>query len=427
MFGAGRGGAGGCVSWTFLVLPTLAIKGSGVQFMTLRGTNAPELLASSPSASVLGVAPPSPRVFLISCGRQKLAAAAPVRDLYTSSRFRSACRLAEEVNAPYFVVSAKYGLVPPYKVVEPYELALCDMLPAAVQEWARSVADQLWQMGNSTSVVLLARDEYARSVRDALQEKGISVIAPVADSTARDEFRWIADARRVALRGQHLRSIYGLLSQAIERGDSFLLAELSTRSLPRKGVYIFLDDAELNFLGDCPRIVRIGTHGVSAGSKSTLRNRLRNHLGTAEGGGNHRGSIFRLHVGQALLTRDGRHRDFPSWGSGQDAPLEVRGSESVLEREVGQYLRRLRVVVIELDDPSSKKSLRAYVESNLIALLTEGGAPLDVPNPNWLGKWADADAIRSSGLWNVRDVGRRYDARAISLLLDRLSFRATLV
>jgi hypothetical protein len=42
-------------------------------------------------------------------------------------------------------------------------------------------------------------------------------------------------------------------------------------------------------------------------------NRLRTHLGTASGG-NHRSSVFRLHVGKALI-RSGRFTDVPEWGA----------------------------------------------------------------------------------------------------------------
>ena len=67
------------------------------------------------------------------------------------------------------------------------------------------------------------------------------------------------------------------------------------------------------------RVVRIGTHALAAcGSRSTLRQRLGQHRGGASGRGNHRGSIFRLLVGQALLTRGGLP-PCPSWGVKGDA------------------------------------------------------------------------------------------------------------
>jgi hypothetical protein len=43
---------------------------------------------------------------------------------------------------------------------------------------------------------------------------------------------------------------------------------------------------------------------------------------TASGGGNHRGSIFRLIVGASLIRRDGRSH--ATWGGGNNASREIR-------------------------------------------------------------------------------------------------------
>lgn len=57
------------------------------------------------------------------------------------------------------------------------------------------------------------------------------------------------------------------------------------------------------------RLTRIGTHAVSMGLSASLWNRLRTHRraksGTYEDGGNHRGSVFRKRVGEAMIDRDG--------------------------------------------------------------------------------------------------------------------------
>jgi hypothetical protein len=50
--------------------------------------------------------------------------------------------------------------------------------------------------------------------------------------------------------------------------------------------------------------VRVGTHALKCDAESTIWERLRQHRGVARtGGGNHRGSIFRLLVGKALAYR----------------------------------------------------------------------------------------------------------------------------
>jgi len=107
---------------------------------------------------------------------------------------------------------------------------------------------------------------------------------------------------------------------------------------PRKGVYFFFESGELRENISDPRVVRVGTHAVSEGSKTTLWDRLRTHRGTVKGrspgSGNHRGSIFRLHVGTAILNKKERWGEFPTWGRGTPAKPHVRASEYLIEKKV---------------------------------------------------------------------------------------------
>ena len=99
--------------------------------------------------------------------------------------------------------------------------------------------------------------------------------------------------------------------------------------------------------GDGPRVVRVGTHALTAGSRSTLRQRLIQHRGQTSGPGNHRGSIFRLLIGQALLARKGL-LCCSSWGVKEDITKasialnvsrdSLAADEAPVEREVSKYL-----------------------------------------------------------------------------------------
>ncbi|MER8438343.1 hypothetical protein NKH36_00070 [Mesorhizobium sp. M1312] len=99
---------------------------------------------------------------------------------------------------------------------------------------------------------------------------------------------------------------YGLMERLIRlQNGPWRLANLGP-SMPRRGVYFFFDETEpRSDSGHGPRLVRVGTHALTTGSTSTLRQRLAQHRGKLDGGGNHRGSIFRLLVGQALMASGG--------------------------------------------------------------------------------------------------------------------------
>lgn len=98
----------------------------------------------------------------------------------------------------------------------------------------------------------------------------------------------------------HFYSLLERLRKLPHQGRS--LGEYTGRvPWPIRGVYFFLEPGEYRTQNsDAPRVVRVGTHAVSVGSKSTLWGRLRAHCGSQSGTGNHRGSIFRLHVGAAM-------------------------------------------------------------------------------------------------------------------------------
>lgn len=124
-----------------------------------------------------------------------------------------------------------------------------------------------------------------------------------------------------------IERLYNVLMKIEERnGGKRRLASCNGRmDWPRWGVYFFFEPGETRGSKADLRVVRVGTHAISKGSCTALWNRLRTHRGVRGGGGNHRGSIFRLHVGIALLAKG----DYPdevkrSWGRGSSAPKEVR-------------------------------------------------------------------------------------------------------
>lgn len=191
-----------------------------------------------------------------------------------------------------------------------------------------------------------------------------------------------------------------------------LLGSYTGRSgLPNRGVYFFREPGQ-HRSGDAraPRIVRVGTHAVSRNSKSKLWGRLRAHRGDRSGGGNHRGSVFRLHVGAALLERDSHLiAAVPTWASGQSAPRSVRDGEREHEARVSAHICSMSIVWTDISDEPGPESLRSYIERNSIALLSNQLKPHDPPSPAWLGLHSPREAIRLSGLWNLNYVDDAYD------------------
>lgn len=196
-------------------------------------------------------------------------------------------------------------------------------------------------------------------------------------------------------------------------GQGGRLADLSSlKNLPVRGVYFFREPGELTSDGNL-RVTRVGTHAVSSGSKSTLRARLRAHLGPKSGNGNHRGSIFRLHVGAAIRARD--NLAIPTWGKGSVRPPELRTdamalqAEEILERRVSDYIGNMTILWVDVSDEPGPSSQRSFIERNAISLLSGRRAPIEEPSPTWLGRQSPRVEIRESGLWNLNYIDGDYD------------------
>lgn len=171
------------------------------------------------------------------------------------------------------------------------------------------------------------------------------------------------------------------------------------------------------------RVVRVGTHALTSRSRTTLWNRLMQHRGTVggtlAGGGNHRGSVFRLHVGAALLNRDGNHADGTrdTWARGSNASRAVRLAEHGHEVAVSGCIGRMPMLWLAVPDPPGPDSDRGRIEANAIALLSSvHQLRIDTPSSSWLGRWSNREAIRQSGLWNVNHVGQDYDPAFLDVL-----------
>ena len=115
---------------------------------------------------------------------------------------------------------------------------------------------------------------------------------------------------------EDLQRFYGILEELESSlGRMCRLADCDGRmEWPERGVYFFFENGEYRSdSGDGLRVVRVGTHALSATSKTTIWNRLSQHKGTVrDGTGNHRGSIFRLLAGAAIKAQ-GRLQEPASW------------------------------------------------------------------------------------------------------------------
>ncbi len=228
--------------------------------------------------------------------------------------------------------------------------------------------------------------------------------------------------RRAAL--DHLHDLLAELKQRC--GGYRELATCDGRmGWPRRGVYFFFEKGEVREDGVTLRIVRVGTHALQP-SRVTLWRRLAQHRGFVAGqfpgGGDHRGSIFRLHAGTALLeTAEWPDSIRETWTVGGTADLETRRNEYPLERMVSFEIGQMPFLWVAVDDPPGPTSERGTIERGAISLLSNfSNRPIDPPSPKWLGRRARALAVRQSGLWNVNHVSDPIVVDFLTVLESRI-------
>lgn len=107
----------------------------------------------------------APRVALIGCGKLKSSRTCAAAMMYRSALFRSSLRYAVATCDKVFVLSAKHGLLPLDRVIEPYDQTL-PRDRAGREAWGRAVAAQLDQAvpDLDTQIVVLAGERYADAI-----------------------------------------------------------------------------------------------------------------------------------------------------------------------------------------------------------------------------------------------------------------------
>jgi len=131
-------------------------------------------------------------VFLVACVAHKANAPRPARNLYISPWFRMAATLAERNSNAWFILSAKHGLLPPDKVIPPYNKTLSLMTRQERRTWAEQVLQNLGiVLKNADVVVFLAGLMYRYDLVRTLRERGHTVQVPMEGLRIGEQLAWL--------------------------------------------------------------------------------------------------------------------------------------------------------------------------------------------------------------------------------------------
>jgi hypothetical protein len=135
------------------------------------------------------------RVFLVGCGKSKVSKTVAARELYIGSLFKAARSYVESTRSPWFILSAKYGLVHPDKRTSPYEFQLKTKSQRddfGLLVFAQIVSHVLPGAG-SVKFVVLAGEMYANPVCRKLEENGFQCEQPLRGLELGYRLRWFKE------------------------------------------------------------------------------------------------------------------------------------------------------------------------------------------------------------------------------------------
>ncbi len=166
--------------------------------------------------------------------------------------------------------------------------------------------------------------------------------------------------------------------------------------IPNDGIYVLFEAGESGH--GLKRIVRIGTHTGTG----QLRSRLKQHFINE----NKDRSIFRKHIGRALLNRQ-NDSFIDDWDLDLTTTAQKREhagridlvKQKAVETQVTAYMQAdFSLAVFRV----GTKQQRLHLESRMISTVSH--CEQCRPSSGWLGQFSPNSKIRESGLWQINEL-----------------------
>lgn len=133
-------------------------------------------------------------LILVSCVKSKRTYAASAKDLYTSPLFTGMKNLAEASGSPWYILSAKYGLVDPDTKLDPYEFTLKTQPVTQRKLWAKTVLENLLPLTKGFKrIVIFAGADYREFLVEPFKQHGLEVVVPMEGLSFGKQLAWLAE------------------------------------------------------------------------------------------------------------------------------------------------------------------------------------------------------------------------------------------
>ena len=130
---------------------------------------------------------------LVSCVSAKQYAAAPARNLYVSAWFRKARACIEALGCPWYILSAKHGLLDPDAMIDPYDETLNALSTDRRRTWAHGVIEDLDpRLSGVGAVTVFAGLAYREFLETDLRGRGLELHVPMQGMRIGQQLSWLS-------------------------------------------------------------------------------------------------------------------------------------------------------------------------------------------------------------------------------------------
>ena len=117
-------------------------------------------------------------IVFVGCGKKKKHAPCKAKEMYIGNLFKAAYKYAEQQGGKIYILSAKYGLLDPEEVIEPYNVTLAGSTKTEQKKWAAKVYKQCvaQHIDFNEPVMFLCGESYRKYLMQVFREWSVPLL-----------------------------------------------------------------------------------------------------------------------------------------------------------------------------------------------------------------------------------------------------------
>lgn len=137
-----------------------------------------------------------PLIGLVADSKKQLAIRALAQNLFTAPLYKRSRAYAMARCERWYIISARYGLVEPDRLIDPYEMTLDTMTEMERFKWAELVISLLsrQRLSINDTLVLLGGSAYQSILMPVIQARSYKVSTPLKGLNAIQQLDWLDKA-----------------------------------------------------------------------------------------------------------------------------------------------------------------------------------------------------------------------------------------